>query len=263
MRVIEGEDVNELYWRGMNILRTDGRKEDSRNGPAIVMPEGVLSVYKKPTQRVLLDFKRGANPFFHLFESLWMLAGRDDVAALERYITDFGTRYAESDGRVHGAYGHRWRKAFGFDQLNEIVKRLRANPRDRQCVLQMWDARNDISSNFADAKNCNDLLGVWKDRPCNTQVYFRLRDEVAVDGLVGCYSTGNGLWPVLDMLVMCRSNDIVYGAYGANAVHFSILHEYMAGRLGGVVIGKFEQLSYNYHAYVDVLDKVHRLRALA
>lgn len=267
MRVIEGEDVNELYWRGMNMLRTDGRLEGSRVGPVKVMPEAVTSVYRKPRQRVLLDHKRRANPFFHLFESLWMLSGRNDVAALNRYITDFGTRFAEPNGEVHGAYGHRWRNAFGFDQLNVIVDRLKKNPRDRQCVLQMWDATvvHDVDNAETYQLGCNDLLGDWKDRPCNTHVYFRLREEdprrYGIDvnnpnpdgsdhAILGLLDGG-----VLDMLVSCRSNDIVYGAYGANAVHFSILHEYMAGRVGAM-IGKMEQLSYNYHAYVDVLERV-------
>lgn len=272
MRVIEGEDVNELYWRGMNMLRTDGIDEDSRNGPARVMPEPVTSVYRKPNQRVLFDFKRAANPFFHLFESLWMLAGRDDVMALNRYITDFGTRFAESDGKVHGAYGHRWRKAFGFDQLDEIVRRLKDGPRDRQCVLQMWDCTPHASTQTSyqgqePAKvGSNDLLGSWKDRPCNTQVYFRVRKDdprkygIDVNNMNPDGSDFHLLNAIddkatLDMLVTCRSNDIVYGAYGANAVHFSILHEYMAGRIG-VKLGKMEQLSFNYHGYHDVLAKV-------
>lgn len=260
MRVIEGEDVNELYWRGMNMLRTDGRQEDSRVGAVMVMPEPVCSLYRKPRQRVLLDLKRGANPFFHLFESLWMLAGRDDVLALNRYITDFGTRFAEADGRVHGAYGHRWRKALGFDQLDAIVERLKFNQRDRQCVLQMWDARPNYADEKTDegglAFGQNDLLGDWKDRPCNTQVYFRVRSP-AVKHITTVKPEDMVIEknPVLDMMVTCRSNDIVYGAYGANAVHFSILLEYMAGRIG-VDVGVMEQVSFNYHGYVDVLDRV-------
>jgi thymidylate synthase len=265
MRVINGEDVNELYWRGMNLLRTEGIEEDSRVGRVLVMPEPIVSSYHKPRQRVLLDLKRAANPFFHLFESLWMLAGRDDVLALNRFITDFGTRFAESDGRVHGAYGHRWRKALGFDQLDIIVERLKANPRDRQCVLQMWDARKmprddfgaDWSAKVGDG--CNDLLGDWKDRPCNTHVYFRVREVTTYypEPVLGASDhTGRRVVEhVLDMLVSCRSNDIVYGAYGANAVHFSILHEYMAGRIG-VRVGKMDQMSFNFHAYLDVLERV-------
>lgn len=259
MRVIKGMDVNELYWRGMNLLHTEGRKEDSRVGPVLVMPEPVCSVYENPTQRVLLDIKRACNPFFHLFESLWMLAGRDDVEALNTYITDFGTRFSEPDGKVHGAYGHRWRYALGFDQLDAIVTRLRNNPQDRQAVLQMWNAVpfvRDRDGNMAESSN--DLLGNWKDRPCNTQVYFRVRDTAKPH-----YSSMEGTKTkdhevpgekVLDMMITCRSNDIVFGAYGANAVHFSILQEYMAGRIG-VAVGRMEQVSFNYHAYVDVLSK--------
>jgi thymidylate synthase len=247
MYVINGEDVNEMYWRGMNILRTEGRLEDSRNGPVRVMSMPVTSVYHSPKQRVLLDLKRAANPFFHLFESLWMLAGRDDVEALNTYITDFGTRFAEDNGRVHGAYGHRWRRAFGFDQLESIVHKLTKNWSDRQAVLQMWDGRcedgRDAGVPFFGE---NDLDGDWKDRPCNTHVYFRIRNEP-----LGAEQT----LAVLDMYVSCRSNDIVYGAYGANAVHFSILMEYIAGRLD-VTVGKMYQMSWNYHAYTNVTDKI-------
>jgi thymidylate synthase len=260
MRVIDGEDVNEMYWRGMNMLRTDGIPEESRVGPVMVMAEPVCSVYRKPRQRVLLDFKRGANPFFHLFESLWMLAGRNDVIALNRYITDFGTRFAEPDGTIHGAYGHRWRNAFGVDQLEAIVHKLRGNPRDRQCVLQMWDGRAIVNDHEGRPREAsNDLEGDWKDRPCNTHVYFRVRETSTyypepvhnADDRTGRRVTNT----VLDMMVSCRSNDIVFGAYGANAVHFSILQEYMAGRIG-VQVGKMEQVSFNYHAYVDVLQRV-------
>lgn len=256
MRVIEGQDVNELYFKGANMLRAEGRDEPSRVGDVRVFPEPVCSTYRNPRQRVLLDKDRKCNPFFHLFESLWMLAGRDDVAALNYYITDFGTRFAEPSGRIHGAYGHRWRVALGFDQLDAIVKRLQNNQFDRQCVLQMWDAnRGDVLTNAGQAPLSNDLLGDWKDRPCNTHVYFRLRNEIPVKSneFNGMLSVENTRW--LDMQINCRSNDIIFGAYGANAVHFSVLMEYVAGRVGAQM-GTMEQVSFNYHAYKNITDKM-------
>lgn len=250
MEVIKGTGVNDLYYSGMDLLRSRGQAEDSRNGRVLVMPTPVTSVYGRPMERVLLDPKRAANPFFHLFESLWMLAGRDDVAALNTYITDFGTRFAEKDGRVHGAYGYRWRRAFGFDQLEAIVLRLRGNPQDRQAVLQMWDCSHaEAPDDPAVTVGMDDLNGDWKDRPCNTQVYFRVREDISIRRS----RLERNL--VLDMTITCRSNDIVYGAYGANAVHFSILQEYMAGRIG-VAVGMMYQISHNYHAYIDVLSRV-------
>jgi hypothetical protein len=54
------------------------------------------------------------------------------------------------------------------------------------------------------------------------------------------------------MAVTCRSNDILWGAHGANVVHFSILQEYMAARLG-LNMGRLDQYSFNYHLYEGVL----------
>lgn len=52
------------------------------------------------------------------------------------------------------------------------------------------------------------------------------------------------------MTVCCRSNDLILGAYGANIVHFSMLQEYMAGKLGKMM-GSLTQLSNSLHIYPD------------
>lgn len=236
--VLVGRNVNDLYTGGVKLLRESGLQEKSRAGSVMVMPSPVMSIYERPTERVLFDLGRDANPFFHLFESLWMLSGCEDADQLNHYVKDFGARFAEKDGTIHGAYGYRWRHQFGIDQLDTIVERLRTNPSDRQCVLQMWDA-----------DSCDDLRQDWKDRPCNTHAFFRIREEPDTRGgdLV--------IDKKLDLTVLCRSNDIIWGAYGANAVHFSMLLEYMAGRIG-VEVGRMYQFSNNYHAYLPILDKV-------
>jgi thymidylate synthase len=251
---IEGRNVNELWSRGLETLRQVGVEQDSRAGRVLVAPCPVVSVYQNPTERVLIDPHRDANPFFHLMESLWMLAGRDDAAFLNRYVGDFGKRFAENGDYIHGAYGKRWREALGFDQLDEVVSKLRRNPDDRQAVIQMWDA----SDNVGMQDGCDDLMGDWKDRPCNTHVYLRVRKEEPTR-IFG--SSGGPLELdaeiknlVLDLTVLCRSNDIVWGAYGANAVHFSVLQEYLAGRIG-IGVGRLYQFSNNWHGYADVLKK--------
>jgi hypothetical protein len=60
---------------------------------------------------------------------------------------------------------------------------------------------------------------------------------------------------VLDITVCCRSNDIVWGAYGANACQFSVLQEYLAARLD-VGVGTYVQFSNNYHCYEDQWNKL-------
>jgi len=252
MFVIEGYDVNEMLSLGAIMLAEIGHRESSRAGDVIVAPFPVVSVYENPTRRVLMSPTRDANPFFHLMESLWMLAGRDDSAFLDVYVRDFGSRFAERGGVIHGAYGKRWRGGLGIDQLRVVVEKLRRNPQDRQCVIQMWDVGPFSLPTQEPEIYRADLTGNWKDRPCNTHVYLRVRG----DGEFQMEHDGTecrGL--VLDLTVCCRSNDMIWGAYGANAVHFSVLQEYLAGRIG-VGVGKMYQFSNNFHAYVGALDRL-------
>ena len=57
------------------------------------------------------------------------------------------------------------------------------------------------------------------------------------------------------MTVCCRSNDIIWGTYGTNAVHFSMLQEYLAARLNAQ-LGVYRHISDSFHAYSSVLEKV-------
>jgi hypothetical protein len=51
---------------------------------------------------------------------------------------------------------------------------------------------------------------------------------------------------------------MIWGAYGANAVHMSFLLEYMA-TMCGLRVGIYYQFSNNLHAYVDTLQKLDNL----
>lgn len=223
MYVISANDVNHALLIGVDALMKSGVERDSRNGPVLVFPGPVTTVYRNPTQRVLMLPERDANPFFHFYEALWMIDGRNDVDSVARYAKNM--RSFSDDGKTfHGAYGYRWRKWFGGDQLEVIAHQLKTNPDDRRCVLGMWDPNKDLGQ-------------VGKDFPCNTQAYFSRR---ASDG-------------ALDMTVCNRSNDVVWGAYGANAVHFSALQEFMAAWIG-CPVGTYWQVSNNFHAYRKTFD---------
>jgi thymidylate synthase len=219
VKVIECDSVDEGLVQGIEYLNDNGVAESSRYGDVIVAPGPVVTVFRNPTARVSQLEWRDANPFFHLFEACWMLAGRNDVAPLVKYAKRMA-EFSDDGQYFHGAYGHRWRKHFLYDQLMVIVFALKANPNDRRQVLTMWDATVDPQK----------AANGGKDVPCNTQAYFLIRDGK------------------LTMTVTNRSNDIIWGLYGANAVHFSILQEYMA-TLIGVPVGEYVHVSNNYHYY--------------
>jgi hypothetical protein len=80
MHVIEARNVNDAYPLGYDRLMRYGSKAPSRYGEVVEIRGPVTTRYAAPLERVLFDPVRNANPFFHFFEALWILAGRQDVA---------------------------------------------------------------------------------------------------------------------------------------------------------------------------------------
>lgn len=193
----------------------------SRNGPVLRLEEPALLTYTNPTERVLFNQSREVNCFSVLYESLWVLAGRNDVAPIAHY-TKRMVDYSDDGKTWRGAYGHRWRHAFGGDQLNKAVELLRATPTSRRVVLAMWDGRLDLLEQQPE----------MKDLPCNTHAYLSVRD-------------GN-----LDLTVCNRSNDLVWGLLAANYVEFSFLLEYLAARVG-VGVGVYHHFTNDLHVYLN------------
>lgn len=246
MFVNHAVSVSQALSQGLHWLRNSGRRQESRVGAVLVSPSPVMTVYSNPLNRVLFSPVRDANPFFHVMESLWMLAGRNDLPWLVQFNKRFAS-YSDDGGQTQpGAYGYRWRNYFGYDQLETIIVELKNNPQTRRAVLAMWDGgaqwdadENGITGreNPHNGPQPGDLfqaIAGSADVPCNTHAYFD-----TIDGR-------------LNMTVCCRSNDIIWGAYGANAVHFSFLLEYVAASTG-IPMGVYRQLSNNFHVYTNVV----------
>jgi thymidylate synthase len=220
MLVINARNVNAALHEAVYALSTQGLRTQSRNGDVLVFPEPVTTVYANPRERVLFLAERDANPFFHLYESIWMLAGRKDVYSMTSLVKRM-VEFSDDGATLPASYGWRWRSHFGEDNLLRVIRELKERPDSRRAFLPMWDPVDD---GFDPHR---------KDYPCNVGVAFQL-------------SAG-----ILRMTVFNRSNDMIWGAYGANAVHMSFLHEYVAAHLNAL-IGPYTQVSDNMHSYVDV-----------
>lgn len=227
MRVIRGRNAHSILPDFAEQLLRDGLKRDSRYGQVLVFPEPTTIVYEQPTERVVFWSQRDANPFFHLKEGLWMLAGRRDTKFITNIVKRMG-EFSDDGKKFHAAYGYRWRKHFGVEQLTTIIEALKKNPDCRRQVLGIWDPRKDLGR-------------VGKDLPCNLSATFQVS------------SHGK-----LDMVVHNRSNDGILGALGANTVHFSVMQEYISTGIG-IPVGKYWQVSSNMHAYLTDLEKLRKL----
>lgn len=219
MHVVKTRNAHQGLPEVLRLLKEVGVERPSRNGPVLMVPEPVTIQYMKPRERVLYWPERDANPTFHLLESLWMIAGRHDVAFPASIVKSMAN-FSDDGITFNGAYGQRWRSHFGCDQLLTIADALVKNPDCRRQVLAMWDSHRDLGLKS-------------KDLPCNTHIYF----SITADNK-------------LNMTVCNRSNDAVWGALGANVVHMSFLQEVMAF-LTETEVGHYWQMSNNLHLYLD------------
>lgn len=231
-KIVRAQNINDAYAvmlahvRNVMEYKPDSWRLIAPRGMTTLEYDGiVITEYERPMERVLFDSVRDANPFFHFFESLWILAGRSDVEFLARFNKNM-TQFSDDGRTYHAPYGWRLRKAFLKDQVNEVIEMLRRDPNSRQAVLQIWIADEDLNVKS-------------KDIPCNDMIFLKIREGR------------------LNMTVCCRSNDMIWGAYGANVVQFSVLQEYIA-RCIGCEIGTYSQVSDSFHVYVE-RDDVKRL----
>lgn len=234
MNVISAETTPNLYVECLIRLPMIGRLEPSRNGEVLAASGPVCLTLFDPTKRVLYDPVRKANPYFHVMEFVWMMAGSDNVKWIEQFNSGYRNYAEPGTDSVWAAYGKRWLDHFPTigpndefgDQISLIVQMLKDDSSTRRAVLSMWDPTFDLEPH-------NDL-------PCNTHIYFRVRNEKV-----------HGYGMQLDMTVCNRSNDLIWGALGANVVHMTFLHELIA-LAAGYDIGTYRVLSNNLHVYTGM-----------
>lgn len=152
-----------------------------------------------PTHRCILLPKRRNNIFAQIAETLWMIAGRDDIEWLSFYLPR-ALQFSDNGRSWRGAYGPRLRNWNSsdkkVDQLSYVVEALKNDSLTRQAVISIWDPGIDTAPG--------------KDIPCNNWLQFILRDGL------------------LSMSVAQRSSDLIWGYSGIDAFSWSVLHEMMA-----------------------------------
>jgi hypothetical protein len=222
MYVFEARNSNDMAGKVYSALRRVGVEGESRNGRVLQFDSPVSMTYTDPCHRGNFTPGRDANPFFHLAEACWMLAGRRDVEFLA-YFNSGMAQYSDNGDWFNAAYGYRMQEHFGTDQLTAAISVLRSDRNSRQAVIQLWDVA--------------DLGRDTKDKACNMSMVF--------------YAQGHELHSI----VYNRSNDLVYGGVtGANPVHFSFFHQYVCEQ-AQFKIGKLTFVSANAHVYLDLYDK--------
>lgn len=190
-------------------------------------------VLTEPWRREVLTPGRHASLPAQIAETMWLLAGRDDVEWLATYLPR-APEFSD-DGKVwRGAYGKRlrsWRTrtAGPFDQLAWVIELLRKDPLTRRAVMAIYDPDVDTQDG--------------KDIPCNDFLQFQAREGK------------------LHAHIFIRSNDLMWGWSGINAFEWSVVQEIVASMTGNQM-GELRFSISNLHLYDRHWDRAERIAAV-
>lgn len=151
-------------------------------------------------------------------EQAWFIAGARKPEDFLRQFTKIWDNFTNPGDVVTVAYGYRWRKHFGRDQLKQLVELLEKEPSSRQGVVISWDPGHD---------------GLSLVKKANVPCPFAF--------------TVNIIGGRLHLHNMVRSNDAVLGL-PADVAGFALLQHILAQRLG-VKPGIYSHSISNAHIY--------------
>lgn len=182
---------------------------------------GRMTRLERPLERYLFLPRRHNDVFAQFAETMWVLAGRDDIGWLKRYLPrapDFS-----DDGETwRGAYGPRLRNWGTVDQIDAVRKLLSVDRASRQAVMILFDPARDYT--------------VSKDIPCNNWLGWIVRD--------------NRIY----LNTAVRSNDVWWGFSSVNAFEWSVLQELLAFWVGAD-IGHADYFAMSFHLYEEYYER--------
>lgn len=216
----------------LNAIQENGVEVGSRAGRTQELTHVGITLVDPMDREILCDYRK-PNLAAQIAETMWVLAGRDDIDWLANYLPR--VRDFSDDGETWRAgYGKRLRAwedhahARTIDQWRWVVEHLRENPGSRRAVMSIWDPEVDTQDG--------------KDIPCNDWLSFLSRDGY------------------LDLHVAIRSNDVIWGWSGINQFEWSSLLEITAGMVG-MRVGSLHFSTTSFHLYDHHFAKADRIRS--
>lgn len=208
-----------IYQNILKKILEDGvREKNARTGHEVAALPGVsFSVDIEKDGFPLLSLRKIPLKIF-IAEQIWFISGARKPEDFLRDFTGIWDDFTNPGDVVTVAYGYRWRKHFGRDQLGSLIELLKKDPSSRHGVIVTWDPSND------------GLGGVSKGNvPCPYTF------------------TVNIIGGRLNLTNIVRSNDMILG-FPHDVAGFALLQLILAQKLG-VKPGIYSHTIANAHVY--------------
>jgi len=151
-------------------------------------------------------------------EQIWFISGSRKPEEFLRQFTKIWDAFTNPNDVVTVAYGYRWRKHFGRDQIGKLIELLESEPSSRHGVIIAWDPSQD---------------GLSVVKKANVPCPYTF--------------TVNIIGGKLHFHNMVRSNDMILG-FPFDVAGFCFLQYILAQKLG-VEVGAYSHSISNAHIY--------------
>jgi thymidylate synthase len=220
---------DDVYRSLLKDIMDNGRKEvNSRTKhETSALPGMTFSIDIEKDGFPLLNLRKIPIKLF-VAEQIWFISGARKPEIFLRKFTKIWDDFTNPGDVVTVAYGYRWRKHFGRDQLKLLIDLLANDPSSRQGVVVTWDPSSD------------GLGGVSKSNvPCPYTF------------------TVNIIGGRLNLLNVVRSNDMILG-FPHDVAGFALLQCILAQKLG-VKPGIYTHVIANAHIYDIHYDSAKKM----
>lgn len=211
-------DVNSAweYWFAVLLAqhRMNKRTSASRDGAVAAEVINAITVVKDPTRMIVKSEARKMPMRYAVGELLWYLSGSNRLKDISLFSSAWD-RMSDDGETVNSCYGHKIQQFYGFDQWQDVINRLKADPNSRQAVIHI--------------KNPRPMSDATKDTPCTLSLQFLLRDGR------------------LNLTTTMRSNDVWTGV-PYDMFSFCSMQVMMAMTLG-VDVGTYTHQAGSLHIY--------------
>lgn len=186
----------------------------SRDGAVAAEVINAITVVKDPTRMIVNSAARKLPMRYAVGELLWYMSGSQKLKDIKLFSSAWD-RMSDDGQTVNSCYGHKIRHFYGFDQWQDVIDRLKADPNTRQAIIHI--------------KNARPIIDQTKDTPCTLSLQFLLRDGK------------------LNLTTTMRSNDIWTGL-PYDMFSFCSMQVMLAMELG-VDVGTYTHQAGSLHIY--------------
>lgn len=157
-------------------------------------------------------------------ELIWLLSGNTNIKYLLDNNVHIWDEWADKNGDLGPVYGHQWRNfnSQGYDQIRDIIERIKKNPQDRRIIVSAWNPAQ---------------IEQMALPPCHCFFQF----DVTPDGKLNC-------------MLYQRSCDMFLGV-PFNIASYSLL-TMMIAQVCGLKPGEFVHTLGNAHIYSNHFEQV-------